>query len=82
MNTYKIPEPVEVIDKRSGKKGYKIFDFYWYENGKRRKSDTRFCLTKSEARKAALSKIEGSVDAAYSVANKSLKDLLEDYNVF
>lgn len=36
---YKIPKPTTETNKRTGQKGYKIYNFTWYENGKRKVSD-------------------------------------------
>ena len=30
---YKIPEPERTVNKRTGQKGYKIYNYTWYENG-------------------------------------------------
>ena len=57
---YKIPKPTTETNKRTGQKGYKIYNFTWYENGKRKVSDTKRHLTKEECIYEAETKIKGS----------------------
>lgn len=79
---YKIPEPKRTIDKRTGKKGYKIYDFVWYENGKRRKSDTKWHLTKQECISEAEDRIKGSTDVVYLQNKLKIRDLIKEYQLY
>ena len=59
---YRIPEPKRIKDKKTGKWGYKIYNYSWYENGKRRKNDTHFHINKKECVDEALLRISGNAD--------------------
>lgn len=76
---YNIPEAKPLIDKRTGKKGYKIYNFTWYENGKRRKSDTKWHLTKDECKAEAEARIKGNVDVLYIQSKMTVRGLITQY---
>ena len=79
---YKIPNPERAINKRTGKNGYKIYNFTWYENGKRKISDTKWHLTKQECILEAQDRIKGSSDLIYIQGKLKIKELIEDQAIF
>ena len=79
---YKIPEPKRTVNKRTGQKGYKIYNYTWYENGKRRVSDTKWYLTKQECKAEAENKIKGCADIVYIQSKLKMKELIEEYKLY
>jgi integrase len=79
---YKIPEPERAVNKRTGKKGYKIYNFTWYENGKRRVSDTKWHLTKEECKSEAEDRIKGTTDILYLQNKLKIRELIEEYQLY
>ena len=79
---YKIPKPTTETNKRTGQKGYKIYNFTWYENGKRKVSDTKWHLTKEECIYEAETKIKGSSDVIYIQNKLKIRDLIKEYQLY
>lgn len=79
---YKIPEPERTVNKRTGQKGYKIYNYTWYENGKRRVNDTKWHLTKQECKAEAESKIKGCADIVYIQSKLKMKELIQEYQLY
>jgi len=59
-----IPEAKPEKDKKTNKDGYRIHDYYWFENGKKRKSDTHWHATRKECENEAKERILRAEDNA------------------
>jgi len=79
---YSIPEPKRIKDKKTGKWGYKIYNYSWYENGKRRKNDTHFHTNKKECIDEARLRISGNADIVSNQKKVTIKGLINLYREY
>ena len=76
---YKIPKPQRTWNKQKKKEGYKINDYWWYENGIRRRCDTKWYLTPEECIKEAEARIKGVKDVSAKKNKRDLEGLIKEY---